>query len=157
MKHIFSISMISAALLFSLIYYVVVEKTGAAATGAEVVFTEASESEYVTKHTISTDSLVFTSTPKNTPIVYYCLIAGNFFDKMTGYGMELKDFLSLTGEEAREARITVRKTNGFSVLNYFTAASENLITGQVYYLIVGEKNAEGEFSSNSIDCIKIQL
>lgn len=157
MKSIFSVSMLGAALLFSLLYYVVVERTGAAVTEVEITFTEATDAKYVIIHTISPDSLVFTATPQYSPVIFHCLITGNTFDKLTGYGMGLTDFLTMTGEEAQEDRVFLLKTNGFTVRNYLIIPSEKLTAGKVYYLIAGEKDAEGVFTNNHTECIKIVL
>lgn len=150
--------MISMALLFSFAYYFVVERTGSATSQAATIsFTNASESKYVMIHSINSDSIIIKPTATNSSVIYQCLIDGKFFDKMTEYGMHLKDFLSLTGEEVSGNKIIIQKTNGFTVLNYVTTPSEKLSKGKVYYLIVGKKNADNEFTNENSECIKIQI
>lgn len=149
--------MIGAAIVFSLLYYVVVEKTGVAASATEVIFTNVSDAEFVQIDIISQDGIILTPTPKRNSVVYCCLVTKDFFDKMTGYSMEVKHFLMLGGKEAAEDRIEIHKTTALSVMNYFNAPSENLMKGKSYFLIVGEKDAEGEFTNTNANCIKIQL
>lgn len=149
-----SIFMLTASIVCSALYYFVVKATGASTQGVATVLIEPSEAT-MARVDVTADAVVIE--PSTDETLYYCLVTKAAFDKMTGFGMTGASFLTLGDAiELAPGKNTIESSNAFMVMNYVKIVSDDIEQGKKFRLMIGCKDANGEFTDRLTECIIIE-
>ena len=149
-----SIFMLVASILCSALYYFAVKATGASTQGAATVLIEPNEAT-MARVEVTADAVVIE--PSTDETLYYCLVTKEAFDKMSGFGMSAASFLTLgDATELNPGKNTIEKSNAFMVMNYVKIVSNDIAQGKKFRLMIGCKDANGEFTDRLTQCIIIE-
>ena len=144
--------MFVATVAFSLLYASTAKHSDLVAKESTMNFLKPSSATLATISSISDNGISITSNGD----VYYCLVTKAFTKKLSGYGVSAPDYLSLSSASLLPQDTLLNATSTFMVMNYLKAKDEPLSKGKTYYLFLGTKDAEGNFTENNTECITIE-
>ena len=149
-----SIFILVASFFCSALYYFTVKATGASTQGVATVLIEPHEAT-MARVDVAADAVVIE--PSTDETLYYCLVTKTAFDKMSGFGMSAASFLN-NGDavELVPGKNTIEKSNAFMVMNYVKIVSDDIAHGKKFRLMIGCKDANGEFTDRLTECIIIE-
>ena len=149
-----SIFMLVASIVCSALYYYVVKTTGASTQGAATVLIEPKDAT-MARVDVTANAVVIE--PSTDEVLYYCLVTKEAFDKMSGFGMTGASFLTLgNAVELAPGKNTIESSNAFMVMNYVKIVSDDIEQGKKFRLMIGCKDANGEFTDRLTESIKIE-
>lgn len=86
------------------------------------------------------------------PECRYCLVTREAFDKMSGFGMNAGQLLSMGGTDC-PGTVLLSRTSGFVVMNYMNIASEPLRRGLKCVLVAGTGSPESYSRTEMIEIV----
>lgn len=149
-----SIFVLFATIVCSALYYYVVKTTGASTQGGATVLIEPKDATMARVDVTANAVVIESSTDE---VLYYCLVTKEAFDKMSGFGMTGSSFLTLgNAVELAPGKNTIESSNAFMVMNYVKIVSDDIAQGKKFSLMIGCKDANGEFTDRLTESIKIE-
>ena len=148
----FSMIMLAAAIVCSLFYYLAIKFSGAGTVAVSVDPITPSEAVLAQVEVMPEEVVVKVDRPE----IYYCLVTKATFQKMADFGMKPSGYLQMGGSAFQDEVNHLDKTSAFLIMNYVNIVSTDIKEKQVYYLMMGSKNADGLFTDELTECIKIE-